>query len=136
MDCLFCKIVKGDIPSSKVYEDDELIAFLDIKPVNPGHVLIVPKAHYASLLETPEALAGSMLALVPSLGKAMMQATKAEGFNVGVNTGRVAGQLVDHVHLHIMPRHATDGYELWHGNAYESNEAMHSMANAIRSALQ
>ncbi len=135
MDCLFCKIVKGEIPSSKVYEDDELIAFLDIKPVNPGHVLIVPKAHYASLLETPEVLAGSMLALVPSLGKAVMQATKSEGFNVGVNTGRVAGQIVDHVHLHIMPRHANDGYELWHGKPYESNEAMHSLANAIRAAL-
>lgn len=136
MDCLFCKIAKGEIPSSKVYEDDELVAFLDIKPVNPGHVLIIPKAHYASLLETPEALAGSMMALVPSLGKAVLKAAKAEGFNVAVNTGRVAGQVVDHVHLHIMPRHANDGYDLWHGKSYDSAEAMNSMANAVRAALQ
>lgn len=136
MDCLFCKIIKGEIPSAKVYEDDELIAFLDIKPVNPGHVLIIPKQHFASMVETPEALAGSMMALVPSLGKAVMQAAAAKGFNVAVNNGRVAGQLVDHVHLHIMPRHEQDGYELWHGKPYETSEAMNAMANAVRAALQ
>lgn len=136
MDCLFCKIAQGSIPSAKVYEDDALIAFLDINPVNPGHVLVIPKEHYASLLETPEAVAGSLLAIAPSLGKAMMQATQAEGFNVAVNTGRVAGQVVDHVHVHLMPRHAGDGYELWHGKPYESQEAMHKMGNSIRAALQ
>lgn len=136
MDCLFCKIIAGQIPSSKVYEDDELVAFLDIKPVNPGHVLLIPKQHFASLAETPEALAGAMMAMVPSLAKAVMQATNAKGFNVAVNNGRVAGQLVDHVHLHIMPRHENDGYELWHGKAYESSQAATSMANAIRAALQ
>jgi len=136
MDCLFCKIAQGSIPSAKVYEDDSLVAFLDIKPVNPGHVLIIPKQHYPSLLETPEAVAGSLLAIAPSLGKALMQATKAEGFNVAVNTGRVAGQVVDHVHVHLMPRHAGDGYELWHGKPYENQEAMHKMGNSIRSALQ
>lgn len=135
MDCIFCKIIAGQIPSSKVYEDGELVAFLDLKPVNPGHVLVVPKAHYASLVETPDALAGSMLAVVPSLGKAVMKATGATGFNVGINTGRDAGQVIDHVHLHIMPRHPQDGYELWHGKPYVSDQARDDMANAIRAAL-
>jgi histidine triad (HIT) family protein len=108
---------------------------LDIKPVNPGHILVIPKTHYASMLETPDAVAASLMAVVPSLGKAMLAATQAEGYNVGVNTGRAAGQIIDHVHLHIMPRRTGDGYELWHGHAYANPEAMHAMANAIRSAL-
>lgn len=135
-DCLFCKIVRGEIPAAKVYEDDELIAFLDIKPVNPGHVLLIPKAHHETLLQTPPKLLESMMAMVPSLARAAMQATGSEGFNLACNTGTVAGQVVFHTHLHIMPRKAGDGYELWHGEPYADQQEADRVANAIRSALQ
>ena len=134
-DCLFCKIVAGQIPCAKIYEDDEMIAFLDIKPINPGHILIVPKAHHQDLLDTPPDLIASMMRFVPTLGKAMLQATGAEGFNLGVNTGKAAGQVVFHTHVHLMPRKIGDGYDLWHGKAYGNNDEMNKMANAIRAAL-
>lgn len=135
-DCLFCKIVRGEIPAAKVYEDDEMLAFLDIKPVNPGHILLIPKSHHQSLLETPAELLASLMKMVPSLAKAVMQAAQADGFNLGCNTGAAAGQVVFHTHLHIMPRKQGDGYELWHGRAYESPQEADRMANAIRAALQ
>lgn len=135
-ECLFCKIVRGEIPCAKVYEDDEMIAFLDIKPVNPGHLLLVPKAHHANVLETPPELLASLMKMVPSLAKAAMQATQAPAFNVGINTGPEAGQVVFHTHIHIMPRKAGDGYEHWHGKPYENSQAADRMANAIRAALQ
>lgn len=131
-DCLFCKIAKKEIPSSLVFENDEAVAFLDIKPVNPGHVLIVPKAHFVSMLETPADLFGRLMSLAPALSKALMQATGATGVNVGVNTGRAAGQVVDHVHIHLMPRHDNDGYDLWHGKPYANIDEINKLAEAIR----
>lgn len=135
-DCLFCKIVRGDIPAAKVYEDDEMIAFLDIKPTNPGHVLLVPKSHHASLLETPPELLGSMMQMVPSLARAVMKASQTDAFNLLCNTGSTAGQIVFHTHLHIIPRKPDDGYEHWHGQPYADQQEADRMANAIRAALQ
>ncbi|MBI4122225.1 MAG: HIT family protein [Parcubacteria group bacterium] len=135
-DCIFCKIVKGEIPAAKVYEDDELIAFLDINPINPGHTLIIPKEHYATLLETPELLVSRLFTIVPNLAKAVLQATDTAAFNLGVNTGAVSGQVVEHVHLHIMPRREGDGYEMWHGKPYASQDEMNQLANAIRAFVE
>lgn len=135
-DCLFCKISRGEIPSAKVYEDDEMIAFLDIKPVNPGHLLLVPKAHYTSLLETPTDLLARLMSMVPALAKATLQATQAEGFNVLINTGPVSGQIVFHTHIHIIPRKQDDGYEHWHGQPYDNPQEADRIANAVRAALQ
>lgn len=99
-DCIFCKIVKGDIPSKKVYEDDEVIAFHDIHPIAPVHFLIVPKAHIDSLASceaTHQALLGKMLLLAPKL--AAEQGLK--GFRTMINTGREGGQEVFHIHVHV-----------------------------------
>jgi histidine triad (HIT) family protein len=101
-DCIFCKIAAGTIPSRKVFEDDELMAFEDIRPAAPVHVLLIPKNHVASLAETSaehEALLGRMLTLAPQLAKAQ---GAANGFRVVVNTGPDGGQEVGHLHLHIM----------------------------------
>lgn len=133
--CLFCKIVKGEIPAVKVYEDDELLAFLDIRPINPGHTLIIPKNHHATLVETPEELAGNMMKVVPYLGKAIMKAVGAPAFNLGNNNGKEAGQVVDHVHLHLMPRFADDGYEAWHGRKDLDPAEADDIANKIRAEL-
>jgi len=122
-DCVFCKIIAGRIPSSKVYEDDSIIAFLDIAPVNPGHTLIVPKVHYPDFLSTPPKLATQMLAVLWRIVPAVLKVTKAPAFNVGINNGRAAGQLVDHVHFHLMPRHKGDGLKSWKNGSYAPGEA-------------
>ena len=107
-DCLFCKIVQGAIPAATVLETDRAIAFLDIHPVNPGHVLLVPKPHHATLADLPEAQAAHAAALLPRLCRAIRAATGADGLNVIINNGRVAGQTIDHGHWHIIPRFAAD----------------------------
>jgi histidine triad (HIT) family protein len=121
--CIFCKIVAGEIPSHKVYEDDDVLAFLDITPVNPGHTLVIPKHHYENLLDLPEAEAQKLLSVIKKIAPAIMGAVGAKGFNLGLNNGVSAGQVVGHVHFHIIPRLENDGRQLWHGGEYKEGEA-------------
>jgi histidine triad (HIT) family protein len=107
-DCVFCKIVRGVIPSARVLETDEAVAFLDIQPVNRGHLLVVPRSHHATLMDLPESLAAHLAALLPRLCRAVRAATGAEGLNLIVNNGRVAGQTIDHCHWHVIPRFRDD----------------------------
>ena len=107
-DCLFCRIVAGEIPAAKVREDDEVVAFLDIHPVNFGHVLIVPKPHHARLADLPDDLAAAAARWVPRLSRAILAATGAPGLHLIVNNGSAAGQTVDHVHWHLIPRFEGD----------------------------
>jgi histidine triad (HIT) family protein len=121
--CLFCKIVRGDIPSARILETDAAVAFLDIHPVNRGHVLLVPKPHHADLTELSEALAARAAALLPKLCRAIRAATGADGFNVIVNNGRAAGQIVDHGHWHIIPRFYDDPIDWpWPQSEYVGDE--------------
>ena len=106
--CIFCKIARGEIPSARVIETDEAVAFLDINPVTPGHTLLVPKAHYPILADLPEPLAGAVCSLLPRLCRAVAAATGAPGLNVIVNNGRAAGQTIDHCHWHVIPRFDDD----------------------------
>ncbi|WP_157670240.1 histidine triad nucleotide-binding protein [Chitinibacter sp. GC72] len=101
-DCIFCKIVKGEIPASKVYEDDDVIAFKDIRPAAPVHLLLIPKRHIESLLDCTaddQALLGKMLALTPVLAR---EQGLGAGFKTAINTGLAGGQEVFHLHLHIL----------------------------------
>ena len=123
MDCIFCKIVAGEIPAYKVYEDDDVLAFLDITPVNPGHTLVIPKRHYDNLLNLPEPEAHKLIGAVKKIAPAILAGTGAEGFNLELNNGSVSGQLVNHVHWHIVPRYEGDGRELWRGRSYGEGEA-------------
>lgn len=133
-DCLFCKIVSKEIPAAIVYENHKTMAFLDIAPVNPGHVLVVPKAHYADFASTPADQLGDIVAVAQKIAKAAMTALAAPGFNIGVNNGRAAGQAIDHMHLHVMPRHENDGHVLWHGMPYAEGE-MERVAEKIAALL-
>ena len=133
-DCLFCKIVNKEIPAAIVHENGKTIAFLDIKPVNPGHVLVVPKAHYPDFASTPPDQLGDIVVVAQRVAGAAMSALGAPGFNIAVNNGRAAGQLVDHMHLHVMPRFEGDGRELWHGAPYPEGE-MEGVARKLREAL-
>jgi len=102
MDCIFCKIVAGEIPSKKVHEDEEFFAFHDIRPAAPVHFMIIPKRHVASLLHVQpgdEAMLGRLMALVPVLAR---QEGLGGGFKTAINTGRDGGQEVDHLHVHVL----------------------------------
>ena len=133
-DCIFCKIIKGEIPSHKIYEDEEVLAFLDINPVNLGHSLVIPKEHHKDLLSTPTELASKLIAVVQKITPAILNAVEAESFNLGVNNGEQAGQIVFHTHLHIMPRFSSDKYELWKGKQVNQDE-LSELSEKIKSNL-
>ncbi|MCU9532991.1 HIT family protein [Streptococcus sp. CSL10205-OR2] len=108
--CIFCKIVSGDIPSSKVYEDDDVLAFLDISQATNGHTLVIPKKHVRNVLEMDEATAETVFSRVPKLARAIKKATGAQGLNIINNNEEAAGQTVFHAHIHLLPRYQ-DGDE-------------------------
>lgn len=133
-DCIFCKVIRGELPSAKVYEDEQVVAFLDIHPVRPGHTLVVPKTHCENLIDcNPEALF-AMMKITQKVAGAVVKATGAEGFNLGVNNGRVAGQVIFHLHMHIIPRNAGDGLALWGQTEYEEGQ-LQAVAQKIREKL-
>ncbi len=133
-DCIFCKIIAGKIPALNVYENDKIFAFLDIMPVNPGHTLVVPRAHHADLLETPDDVLSDMITRTKKIAAAIMKAVNADGFNVGINTKPAAGQAVFHTHLHIMPRFKGDGLRHWPHKKL-GDEEMKKVQEAIRANL-
>jgi histidine triad (HIT) family protein len=109
MDCVFCSIGSGKISAKKVYEDGKFVAFLDINPRNPGHTLMITKAHYDTFLDMPEDAAGEFMKVANRVARAVRAATKADGMNVISNAGRAAGALVPHVHFHLIPRFNNEG---------------------------
>ncbi len=106
--CIFCKIARGEIPSARVLETEDAIAFLDINPVNRGHLLLVPRPHHTDLTTLPDAQASHAATYLPRLCRAVKAATGADGINVIVNVGAAAGQTIDHVHWHVIPRFHND----------------------------
>lgn len=108
--CLFCRIVSGEIPAATVYEDDDLIVFLDLNQAARGHLLIVPRTHVASWHETDWEILASMSRIAAEMAPAVVQAMEADGYNLQLNNGRAAGQEIFHVHLHLIPRWKRDGY--------------------------
>lgn len=107
-ECVFCRIIAGEIPSSRVLEADAAVAFLDIRPVNHGHVLLVPREHHATLADLSDEAIAETAQLLPRLARAIQRATGADGLNLVVNNGRAAGQTVDHGHWHLIPRFKDD----------------------------
>lgn len=134
--CIFCKIVQGQIPCAKVYEDQDFLAFLDIGPVRPGHALVVPKAHHATLLDLPADLAAGYLPTAQRVARAVLAVTGAAGFNLIMNNFRAAGQLVDHAHFHVIPRAADDGLHFWPQGSYSTTDEMLALAAKISAALR
>lgn len=133
-DCIFCKIIAGKVPADKVYENDKIFAFLDIAPVNKGHTLVVPRAHHADLLETPDEVLSDMITRTKKIAAAVVKAVNADGFNIGVNTKPAAGQVVFHTHLHIIPRFSGDGLKHW-PKIKQTPEDMKKVADLIRSMI-
>ncbi|MDP7286739.1 MAG: HIT family protein [Phycisphaerae bacterium] len=133
--CLFCKIVAGDIPAMKVLEDDVCLAFMDIGPLADGHVLLIPKFHAETLDKLSIDHAGDMLKHLPALVHAVQAATSCQGVNVLQNNGVAAHQEVMHVHFHVIPRNEGDAFGFnWPSGSYESGR-MEELAEAIRKGL-
>ncbi|HBO98587.1 MAG TPA: HIT family protein [Verrucomicrobia bacterium] len=103
--CVFCAIAAGEIPSFKIYEDDLVLAYLDINPFTEGHTLVIPKAHSEGLLDTPADQLGEIVARVQKVAAHLKKALPCEGFNILQNNGEAAGQTVKHLHFHIVPRY-------------------------------
>jgi len=121
--CIFCKIIKGEIPAFKIYEDESVLAFLDIKPVNPGHVLLLPKKHFATIEDADTATLEKIGAAFKIIGSRLKERLNIAGYNTYQNNGEAAGQEVPHLHWHFIPRQVGDGLELWHGKPYGAGEA-------------
>jgi len=111
-DCVFCRIVAGQIPSTRVHEDEHTIAFMDIGQVNPGHVLVAVKKHAANLFDLDDAQAAAVARASAKVARAIRAAFEPEGLSVYQANGKAAGQTVFHYHVHLLPRHAGDGMEL------------------------
>ncbi|HER7513408.1 TPA: HIT family protein [Streptococcus pyogenes] len=103
--CIFCSIIQGDIPSSKVYEDEQVLAFLDISQTTRGHTLVIPKQHVRNLLEMTAETASHLFARIPKITRAIQSATGATAMNIINNNEALAGQTVFHAHVHLVPRY-------------------------------
>jgi histidine triad (HIT) family protein len=135
-DCIFCKIVAGQLPSCKVYEDTDTLAFMDIGPIVPGHTLVIPKLHVDPLTAAPPAILQKLILVVQKIARAQLNAFKADGVNVMQANGQAAGQVVPHLHFHVIPRFATDGHHWnWQPHPYAKNEEMGALAEKIKGAL-
>ena len=130
--CIFCSIVKGDIPSYKVYEDDKFLAFLDISQAEIGHTLVVPKKHFDNFLEMDDESAKELIVIVKDLANKIKKATGASGINILNNNGATAGQSVNHVHFHIIPRYENDDLVLKFTEHKLSSEDFVALANKIK----
>ena len=106
--CIFCEIVKGDIPSSIVYEDEDTLAILDLSQTTKGHTLVMPKKHYNNFLEMPEEEFKALAGKAQKIGKLLMEKLHAEGMNALINTNEVAGQTIMHTHIHLIPRYSAN----------------------------
>ena len=135
-DCIFCKIIAGEIPSRKIYEDDLVFAFLDIAPINHGHILVIPKEHHESASSIPEAIAGRMMKVGSRLGIALKRALDYDAYNLHLADGKAAGQVVMHAHLHVVPRGIDDDFRWnWRQLPYADGE-MNDVAEKILKKFQ
>ena len=133
-DCIFCRIVQGQLPAARVLETPGVLAFLDIAPVNYGHTLVIPKVHYRNLLELPDELWMEMGQVSRRVAQALRATLYAQGFNIGMNNFEAAGQVVFHAHIHVIPRYFSDGLKLFPQESYKPGD-LEKTAAQLRQAL-
>jgi len=138
-ECAFCRIIAGELPASFVYEDATMCAFLDIQPINPGHLLVVPRIHVETMNDLPVAIARHMMEVAQGLMNGLHGANlRCEGVNLFLADGEAAGQEVVHVHLHLIPRYRDDGFGFRFASDYGTQpqrEELNETAGAIREAM-
>jgi len=132
--CIFCKIINGELPSKKVHEDDMSIAFLDISPVHIGHTLVIPKKHFENIYNMPDDTASHLIKIAKRIANALKK-SGADGINITINNDKDAGQVIFHSHIHIIPRFKGDNIPMW-PNKKPKEEEMTEIAEKITSALK
>ena len=135
-DCIFCQIIAGQLPSTTVYEDPHTLAFLDIAPIVKGHTLVIPKTHHDPLLDTPGPILEQLILVVRKIARAMRTGLDAAGINITQANGPLAGQIVPHVHFHIIPRFNDDQHS-WATpqGEYDNDDDRRRFATRIQSAI-
>jgi histidine triad (HIT) family protein len=134
-DCIFCKIAAGNIPCVRVFENEDVLAFLDIAPVSDGHTLLIPKTHIERLDSCSQQLLARTTAVLPRLAQAVASSMNAPAYNILSNNGAAAGQIVNHLHFHIIPRKPGDGvFDRWPAYKYQAGRA-ELIAEKIRQKL-
>ena len=134
-DCIFCKIIAGEIPSAKIYEDETSFAFLSAGANNHGHTLVVPKKHSRNIFDMDEATVISLALAVQKISKGVFDGTKAEGLNIIMNNEPSAGQAVFHAHVHIIPRFENDGLHSWDKHVPYPEGEKEKIAEAIQKEI-
>jgi len=134
-ECLFCKMIAGQIPVTKIYENDDILAFLDIGPISDGHTLIIPKQHFEKLDECPPELLVKVASNLGKISKAVSTAMNSEDYNILCNNGESAGQIIKHVHFHIIPRRKSDDvFNRWPSYKYPDGK-IEEIAAQIREKI-
>lgn len=135
---VFCRIIEGEIPSSKVYEDDDVLAILDISQVTKGHTLVIPKEHYDNMLSCPKELLHKVMDVAQRIGQADMAVLGAKGVNILTNVGEMAGQSVNHFHVHVIPRYVAGegGFMLEMKGSDTSELNLPALAESISNAIK
>ncbi|MEM0231402.1 MAG: HIT family protein [Candidatus Woesearchaeota archaeon] len=134
-ECIFCNIANSSVKSEKVYEDEHCFAFLDINPVAKGHTLVIPKKHYTSILDIPESELSKLAFVIKKVTAAVIKGTGAEGANIVQNNGAAAGQVINHIHFHIIPRKSGDNFKLFASKYTYHDGEMKKVAEAIRKSF-
>jgi histidine triad (HIT) family protein len=134
-DCVFCRIATGDVSAHLVLDEPDTLGFLDQRPLFPGHVLVVPRAHHETLMDLPEAMLAPLMAATQRTARAVQEAMDADGVFVAANN--VVSQSVPHLHVHVVPRRRKDGLRgfFWPRQKYASDDDMAAVAAAIKAAL-
>lgn len=134
-DCVFCKIVAGKIPSYKIYEDNDILAFLDIGPISDGHTIVIPKEHYENIHSCSELVLSAIASKLGLICRAVIAGVDVDSYNVLCNNGQSAGQVVGHLHFHIIPRKSSDGVlSRWNVKKYQQGQA-EIIAEKIKSKI-
>jgi len=134
-DCIFCQIINKVIPAEFVYEDDDMVAFLDVNPVHPGHALVMPKQHVEKFVDVSPENCKAIAGVIQKIMKSLTGDLGYDGVNLIQNNGAAAGQIVPHLHFHVIPRKSGDGFAHWHGQGYANGEAA-LWAAKMRAALE
>lgn len=134
-DCIFCKIAKGEIHSATVYEDSHFTVIPDVNPATKGHCLIIPKEHFDNIYDLDGETAGKLFALATCIARAMRDALKCDGLNLVQNNGEIAGQTVNHFHLHLIPRYEGDGLNLNWPQQEISAEQLEEIRQSIKKSI-
>jgi histidine triad (HIT) family protein len=134
--CIFCKIIQKEIPATVIFEDDDVLVFMDIGPIVKGHALVIPKKHYDPITDTPDEIVAKLHITAKRVASAQMNALGADGVNIMQNNGAAAGQEVEHIHVHVIPRFSNDGHHWnWNAKKYDDFSEMNKLAGDLRKHL-